>query len=92
MGGGIVYQFVWKGVLVVMKDINDKLLIFGMIEVVKLLNKQFECGKIDGLKLVGVIFIIYLMFDYVGFDCVDIVVEVVVENLKVKKVVLVEIE
>lgn len=78
--------------LVVMKDINDKLLIFGMIEAVKLLNKQFECGKIDGLKLVGVIFIIYLMFDYVGFDCVDIVVEVVVENLKVKKVVLVEIE
>lgn len=92
MGGGIVYQFAWKGVSVVMKDINDKSLIFGMIEVAKLLNKQFERGKIDGLKLVGVIFIIYLTFDYVGFDRVDIVVEAVVENSKVKKVVLVEIE
>lgn len=75
-----------------MKDINDKLLTFGMTEAAKLLNKQLERGKIDGLKLAGVIFTIYLTLDYAGFDCVDVVVEAVVENLKVKKAVLAETE
>lgn len=38
-----------------MKDINDKSLTLGMTEAAKLLNKQLERGKIDGLKLAGVI-------------------------------------
>lgn len=45
----------WKGVPVVMKDISDKSLTLGMTEAAKLLNKQLERGKIDGLKLAGVI-------------------------------------
>ncbi len=40
---------------VVMKDISDKSLTLGMTEAAKLLNKQLERGKIDGLKLAGVI-------------------------------------
>lgn len=40
MGGGIAYQSAWKGVPVVMKDINDKSLTLGMTEAAKLLNKQ----------------------------------------------------
>jgi 3-hydroxyacyl-CoA dehydrogenase/enoyl-CoA hydratase/3-hydroxybutyryl-CoA epimerase/enoyl-CoA isomerase len=55
MGGGIAYQSAWKGVPVVMKDINDKSLTLGMTEAAKLLNKQLERGKIDGLKMAGVI-------------------------------------
>ncbi len=55
MGGGIAYQSAWKGVPVVMKDISDKSLTLGMTEAAKLLNKQLERGKIDGLKLAGVI-------------------------------------
>src|SRR5690606_4995307 len=54
MGGGIAYQSAWKGVPVIMKDINDKSLTLGMTEAAKLLNKQLERGKIDGLKLAGV--------------------------------------
>jgi 3-hydroxyacyl-CoA dehydrogenase/enoyl-CoA hydratase/3-hydroxybutyryl-CoA epimerase/enoyl-CoA isomerase len=38
-----------------MKDINDKSLTLGMTEAAKLLNKQLERGKIDGLKMAGVI-------------------------------------
>jgi 3-hydroxyacyl-CoA dehydrogenase/enoyl-CoA hydratase/3-hydroxybutyryl-CoA epimerase/enoyl-CoA isomerase len=53
MGGGIAYQSAWKGVPVIMKDINDKSLTLGMSEAGKLLNKQLERGKIDGLKLAG---------------------------------------
>ncbi len=45
MGGGIAYQSAWKGVPVVMKDINDKSLTLGMTEAAKLLNKQLERGK-----------------------------------------------
>lgn len=44
MGGGIAYQSAWKGVPVVMKDINDKSLTLGMTEAAKLLNKQLERG------------------------------------------------
>ena len=92
MGGGIAYQSAWKGVPVVMKDINDKSLTLGMTEAAKLLNKQLERGKIDGLKLAGVISTIHPTLDYAGFDRVDIVVEAVVENPKVKKAVLAETE
>jgi len=92
MGGGIAYQSAWKGVPVVMKDINDKSLTLGMTEAAKLLNKQLERGKIDGLKLSGVISTIHPTLEYSGFDRVDVVVEAVVENPKVKKAVLAETE
>lgn len=92
MGGGIAYQSAWKGVPVIMKDINDKSLTLGMTEAGKLLNKQLERGKIDGLKLAGVISTIHPTLDYTGFERVDVVVEAVVENPKVKKAVLAETE
>ena len=92
MGGGIAYQSAWKGVPVIMKDINEKSLTLGMNEAAKLLNKQLERGKIDGLKLAGVISTIQPVLEYSGFDRVDVVVEAVVENPKVKKAVLAETE
>ena len=92
MGGGIAYQSAWKGVPVIMKDINDKSLTLGMTEAAKLLNKQLERGKISGLKMAGVISTIHPTLDYAGFDRVDVVVEAVVENPKVKKAVLAETE
>ncbi len=92
MGGGIAYQSAWKGVPVVMKDINEKSLTLGMTEAAKLLNKQLERGKIDGLKLAGVISTIQPTLEYSGFDRADVVVEAVVENPKVKKAVLAETE
>ncbi|WP_313759216.1 fatty acid oxidation complex subunit alpha FadB [Atlantibacter hermannii] len=92
MGGGIAYQSAWKGVPVIMKDINDKSLTLGMTEAAKLLNKQLERGKINGLEMAGVISTIHPTLDYAGFERVDVVVEAVVENPKVKKAVLAETE
>ncbi len=92
MGGGIAYQSAWKGVPVIMKDINEKSLTLGISEASKLLNKQLERGKIDGLKLAGVIATIHPTLDYAGFERADVVVEAVVENPKVKKAVLAETE
>ncbi|EPF12289.1 Fatty acid oxidation complex subunit alpha [Cedecea davisae] len=92
MGGGIAYQSAWKGVPVLMKDINEKSLALGINEAGKLLNKQLERGKIDGLKLAQIIATIQPTLEYAGFDRVDVVVEAVVENPKVKKAVLAETE
>ncbi|XTZ38390.1 fatty acid oxidation complex subunit alpha FadB [Salmonella enterica] len=92
MGGGIAYQSAWKGVPVLMKDINEKSLALGIKEAGKLLNKQLERGKIDGLKLAEVIATIQPTLEYAGFERADVVVEAVVENPKVKKAVLAETE
>ena len=51
MGGGIAYQSASRGVPAVMKDINQAALELGMNEATKLLNKQLERGRIDGLKM-----------------------------------------
>ncbi len=92
MGGGIAYQSAWKGVPIIMKDISEKSLHTGMNEAAKLLNKQLARGKIDGLKLASVIGTIQPTLHYAGFDSVDIVVEAVVENPKIKAAVLAETE
>ncbi|QKJ89115.1 fatty acid oxidation complex subunit alpha FadB [Paramixta manurensis] len=92
MGGGIAYQSAWKGVPVLMKDINEKSLALGMKEAGMLLNKQLERGKIDGVKLANIISTIQPTLEYAGFERADIVVEAVVENPTVKAAVLAETE
>ncbi|MDL4913232.1 MAG: fatty acid oxidation complex subunit alpha FadB [Enterobacterales bacterium endosymbiont of Blomia tropicalis] len=92
MGGGISYQSAWKGVPVIMKDINSQALALGMNEASNLLNKQLERGKIDGTKLASVIAAIQPTLDYTGFERADVVVEAVVENPQVKAKVLAETE
>ncbi len=92
MGGGIAYQSAWKGVPVIMKDINPQSLALGINEAAKLLNKQLARGKIDGVRLASVIATIQPTLDYSGFERTDIVVEAVVENPQVKAKVLAETE
>ncbi|OON38589.1 multifunctional fatty acid oxidation complex subunit alpha [Izhakiella australiensis] len=92
MGGGIAWQSAWKGVPVLMKDINPEALTLGSNEVAKLLNKQLERGKIDGLKLAKIMGDIRPTLSYSEFERADIVVEAVVENPTVKMKVLAETE
>ncbi|GAA3549779.1 fatty acid oxidation complex subunit alpha FadB [Zobellella aerophila] len=92
MGGGIAYQSAVKGIPVVMKDINDQALALGMNEAGKLLNKQLEQGRIDGSKLARVLSAITPTLSYDGLQGVDMVVEAVVENPKIKAQVLAEVE
>lgn len=92
MGGGIAYQSAVKGIPAVMKDINDQALTLGMNEAGKLLNKQLERGRIDGSRLARVLTSITPTLSYDGLQGVDIVVEAVVENPKVKAQVLAEVE
>lgn len=88
MGGGIAYQSEYKGVPIVMKDINGKALELGMKEAAKLLNSQLTRGKLDG----NILSQIQPTLDYGRFADIDIVVEAVVENPKVKGEVLAQME
>ncbi|MGF1726512.1 fatty acid oxidation complex subunit alpha FadB [Photobacterium nomapromontoriensis] len=92
MGGGIAYQSALKGVPVIMKDINDASLELGMGEAAKLLNKQLERGRIDGFKMANVLAGITPSLHYAGAEDVDVIVEAVVENPKIKAAVLTEVE
>ena len=92
MGGGIAYQSASTGVPIIMKDINAVSLELGVKEAAKLLDKQLERGKIDGVKLASILGAIHPTLSYEGFDRADIVVEAVVENAKVKASVLAETE
>lgn len=92
MGGGIAYQSASKGTPIVMKDINDAALDLGLNEASNLLNKQLERGRINGKKMAGVLNAITPSLSYDTVKDVDIVVEAVVENPKVKAMVLKETE
>ncbi len=92
MGGGICYQSASKGVPVVMKDINEKALELGMGEAIKLLNKQVERKKLDAAGMAKVVASIQPTLSTEPIKTVDIVVEAVVENPKIKGAVLKEME
>jgi 3-hydroxyacyl-CoA dehydrogenase/enoyl-CoA hydratase/3-hydroxybutyryl-CoA epimerase/enoyl-CoA isomerase len=92
MGGGIAYQSALKGVPIKMKDINQAGLDLGLNEANKLLAKRVAKGRMSPEKMGAVLNAIDPTLTYAGFDDVDIVVEAVVENEKVKGIVLAETE
>ncbi|WP_272535774.1 fatty acid oxidation complex subunit alpha FadB [Providencia sp. PROV212] len=92
MGGGIAYQSASKGVPVLMKDINEKSLDLGIDEARKLLNGQFERGKITADNMATTLASIHPSLSYAGIDNSQVIVEAVVENPKIKATVLSEVE
>ncbi len=92
MGGGIAYQSASKGTPIIMKDIKDEQLDLGMGEANKLLGKLVKREKITSAKAGDILADIRPTLNYGDFGNVDIVVEAVVENPKVKKFVLAEVE
>jgi 3-hydroxyacyl-CoA dehydrogenase/enoyl-CoA hydratase/3-hydroxybutyryl-CoA epimerase/enoyl-CoA isomerase len=92
MGGGIAYQSASMGVGVLMKDIKHEQLDLGMNEASKLLNKEVERKKITPERMAKVISKITPTLSYADFKDTQFVVEAVVENEKVKKAVLADVE
>jgi 3-hydroxyacyl-CoA dehydrogenase/enoyl-CoA hydratase/3-hydroxybutyryl-CoA epimerase/enoyl-CoA isomerase len=92
MGGGIAYQAAYKGTPIVMKDIRDDALALGMSEAGKLLAKQVEKGRMTPAAMTETLSRIRPTLNYGDFGSVDIVIEAVVENPKVKKAVFAELE
>ncbi|WP_252179916.1 fatty acid oxidation complex subunit alpha FadB [Endozoicomonas sp. 4G] len=92
MGGGIAYQSAYKGTPILMKDIAQEGLNLGLTEASKLLSKRVDRGRMDPLKMGEILNHIVPTLSYSEFADVDVVVEAVVENVKVKKAVLGEVE
>ncbi len=92
MGGGIAYQSALKRVPIKMKDIAQQGIDLGLAEASKQLAKRVERKKMTPEEMGEVLNRIEPALVYDGFDQVDIVVEAVVENPKVKRSVLAEVE
>ena len=88
MGGGVAYQSASNGVPIIMKDIRQEALGAGLEEAGKLLKKQMQRGKIKPEGMAQVLNGIRPALSYGEFNEVDLVVEAVVENPKVKMSVL----
>lgn len=92
MGGGIAYQGAVKGIPTVMKDINQAALDLGLTEASGILLKGMKRGKVDGKKMASTLANITPTLDYSAIKNSDLVIEAVVENPKVKGIVLGETE
>lgn len=92
MGGGIAYQSAYKGTPIVMKDINDAALDLGLSTAAGILTKQVERGRMNIKKMAATLNNITPSLSYDSVKGVDIVVEAVVENPKIKGLVLAEVE
>ena len=92
MGGGIAYQSASRGVPIVMKDINEKAIALGLAEAQKLLLTRVERGKMTPAEMADIFTRIRPTLSFGDFKGVDVVVEAVVENEKIKKSVLAEVE
>ncbi len=92
MGGGIAYQSASKGTPILMKDIKEEAIELGLKESRKLFAKQAERGKLTTEQMAEKLTLIRPTLSYGDFGHVDLVVEAVVENPKVKDAVLTEVE
>ena len=92
MGGGIAYISALKGTPILMKDIAEAGIELGLTEANKLLSKRVERKKMKPLQMGEALNRIRPTLSYAEFGDVDVVVEAVVENPKVKGIVLAEVE
>ena len=92
MGGGIAYQAASKGTPIIMKDIGNPQLALGMKEANGLLTKQVERKKLTPAKMGETLARIRPTLSYDEFKEVDIVIEAVTENPKIKAAVLADTE
>lgn len=92
MGGGIAYQSASTGTPIIMKDIVQSSIDTGMNEAGKLLSKQVKRGRSTPEKMAATLSKITPTLDYASIDNAEMIVEAVVENEKIKKAVLSELE
>jgi len=92
MGGGIAYASALAGTAVLMKDIAQRQLDRGMEEVDRLLARQVGSGRMTAEASQALRSRITPQLDYPGFASVELAIEAVVENLKLKHTVLAEME
>ncbi len=92
MGSGIAYQSAYRGIPVLMKDVDTKATNAGLSHAAMLLDKQISRGRIDAGAMATILNKIQTTLSYEDIKAADIIVEAVAENLELKKKVLTEVE
>ena len=92
MGGGIAYQSALKGTPILLKDIREEAIQLGLGEAAKLLGQRVEKGRLSPAQMAEALNAIRPTLSYGDFAQVDLVIEAVVENPRVKQAVLAEVE
>ncbi len=91
MGGGIAYIAADKGIEARLKDINTDALARGFVAVQDILGKLLKKKKITKYDYQRKIGLISGTTDYSGFKLVDVVIEAIVEDMKIKQKVIAEL-
>ncbi len=92
MGEGIAEVSVFKGINVLLKDLNEANLTKAKDKILAEVDKKVSRKALTQAEADEVKSHLVAKLDYTGFDKVDIIIEAVVENMNVKKKVIAEIE
>lgn len=82
---GICIVYLLRGYNVILKEINDKLVLAGVERIVNDLTRVAKARKMPVIMVAGLMQNLTAQATYDGFDKVDLVVEAVLENLKLKQ-------
>lgn len=88
MGVGIVYFSVMSGILVVLKDILEEVVVKGKVYSEKLLVKWVFCGQMSQEKVDVVLVLIKFIVNVEDLQGCDLVIEVVFEKQELKVAVI----
>jgi 3-hydroxyacyl-CoA dehydrogenase/enoyl-CoA hydratase/3-hydroxybutyryl-CoA epimerase len=92
MGGGIAQLFASKGIMTRIKDIHYEAVAKAYSQVAEVLKSKLKRRRINKMEFTQIMNRISGTTDYSGFKTVDFVVEAIVEDLKIKKKTLKELE
>jgi len=92
MGAAICIVYLLKGYNVILKEINDKLVLAGVERIVKDLTRVAKARKLPIFMVEALMRNLTPQATYDGFGKVDLVVEAVIENLKLKQEIFAELE
>jgi 3-hydroxyacyl-CoA dehydrogenase len=92
MGGEIAQVITYSGLPVVLKDIDQKMLDAGMAKARSIYQRRVDRGKMTAGDMESKLDLITPTLTYDEFEDVDIVIEAVPENIKIKQAVFKELE
>jgi 3-hydroxyacyl-CoA dehydrogenase len=92
MGGEIAQVITYSGLPVVLKDIDQEMLDAGMAKARSIYQRRVDRGKMGAGDMESKLDLITPTLTYDEFEDVDIVIEAVPENIKIKQAVFKELE
>ena len=92
MGGGIAQLFAAKGITTRVKDINNNAVTKAYQQAASVLKEKVKRRRLSKEEYRQIMLRISGTTDYSGFKSIDLVVEAIVEDLKIKKTVLADLE